>query len=125
MKPDPMGMRLIWLGLGLVPSGCSSGGLATHQPPDAGVDRGADAATEPGDDAGAEAGVDAGAPWISLIGRSWTVAAGATNTYLCRTIQVDSDLYISAFRPLEPVGQYRDHLVVADSCSTTDDYRCG
>ena len=94
---------LLWVGLGLYSSGCgqatSSRGLGSRA--DVNVE-----SIAPGN-AGADARLDTGSkvPWVPLIDRSWTVVPGTTNLYVCTTIQLDEDLYITGFRANQPAGQ--------------------
>ncbi len=50
---------------------------------------------------------------VEIIGRDWTVAAGAEQ-YKCIGIQVDRDMYISEFQTENPVGEHHTVLTVTD-----------
>jgi hypothetical protein len=62
--------------------------------------------------------------WTPLISRSWTLPAGATNTYKCTRIQVANDLWIAGFRAASPVGTHHSLLTISTVNTTTGDYDC-
>lgn len=70
---------------------------------------------------GSDAAVPAG--YQMLISRSWTVPSD-TETYKCVRIQVPSDMWITGFRSLSPVGTHHSVLTISTSSSQTGDYDC-
>jgi len=63
------------------------------------------------------------AGWTKLIGRSWSLVAGQTDTYKCVRITIPQDMYITAFKAVAPEGTH--HTVVTMSPSGTDgEYDC-
>jgi hypothetical protein len=59
-----------------------------------------------------------------IIGRDWTVPAGA-EVYKCLGIQVDHDMYISEFRTSGPPGEHHTVLTVADQLGGLNGTRLG
>jgi hypothetical protein len=61
--------------------------------------------------------------FVPLIGRSWSLSAGQTDTYRCVRITVPNDLYIAAYHADAPQGTH--HTVLTVSTSGTDgEYDC-
>jgi hypothetical protein len=75
-----------------------------------------------GDDAPPDASIPPG--FTELIGRDFGVGVGATDTYLCRKIQVDHDMWISAFRTMSPLGTHHQIITVSDNATDLGDYPC-
>lgn len=63
--------------------------------------------------------------WTPLLGRSWTLAPGATNTYKCTRIKVVNDMWIAGFRAASPLGTHHSVLTISTSSLQTGDYDCG
>jgi hypothetical protein len=62
--------------------------------------------------------------WTTLISRSWTLTPGQ-QFYVCRAIQIPTDIYITSFRAISPPGNYWTVLTVSDTPFTaTGDYNC-
>jgi len=60
-----------------------------------------------------------------LIGRSWSLAPGATNIYKCVRITVPNDMYITAFHVDAPLGTHHTVLTVATNPQGSDgEYDC-
>lgn len=60
----------------------------------------------------------------ALISRSWTIPAGS-ETYKCRAIQLQSDVYITGFHPLLSPSAYEMVLTYSDTpFAGTGDYNC-
>lgn len=78
----------------------------------------ADAAPDPVDSANSEG-------WTALIGRSWTLPIGATNTYRCTRIRVDNDMWIAGFRAAAPLGTHHAVLTISSAGGQVGDYDCG
>jgi CheY-like chemotaxis protein len=59
-------------------------------------------------------GIDAPdqAGWTPLISRSWTIPAGATDTYRCTRIQVANEMWITGFRAQSPLGTHHSVLTL-------------
>jgi hypothetical protein len=108
-------MRLALVVLGV---GCSL--IACQKPAATGDD------DDQGIDAPASMGSDSGIPadFTMLISRSWTMASD-TEGYKCVRIAVPSDMWITAFRSMSPVGTHHSVLTVSTSSSQTGDYDCG
>ena len=65
------------------------------------------------------------AEWTPLIGRTFTVSKGATNTHKCTAFQADSDLYITAFRLQAPENSFHTLVTVSDApFDATGDFDC-
>ena len=64
-----------------------------------------------GDDDDDDAGVDAapGSTWQPLIAGEWSLAPGTENWY-CASKTLDQDIYIGAFRPIDPPGTHHTLL---------------
>lgn len=63
--------------------------------------------------------------WTTLISRSWTMTA-ETEGYKCTSIVAPSDMYISAFRPVTPVGDLENMLTVSAATNVPlGDFDCG
>ena len=84
------------------------------------------------DGPGSGSGTDASNPdasdvgWTTLISRSWMIPAGTgENVYKCRRVQVPTDMYITAFRALSPVGTHHEVLTIDANDTMTGDYDCG
>src|SRR5215468_3936380 len=82
--------------------------------------------TSPGAAVDASTVVDGTTPdgWTPLISRSWTLPAGATNTYKCTRMQVPADLWVSGFRATSPNGTHHEVLTISTSSTATGDYDC-
>jgi hypothetical protein len=106
-------MRLAFVVLGV---GCC---LFACQKPSANGDDQVDAAMS------GSGGSDAGIPadFQMLISRSWTMPSD-TEGYKCVRIAVPSDMWITAFRSLSPVGTHHSVLTVSTSSSQTGEYDC-
>jgi hypothetical protein len=75
---------------------------------------------------GPDAALDAYIPpgWTDLISRTWSLTPGATNVYMCRRIQVPTDMWINAFRSLSPTGTHHAVITIDPSDTATGDYNC-
>jgi hypothetical protein len=62
--------------------------------------------------------------WTPLISRSWSIPAGATDTYRCTRIQVPNDMWISGFRALSPMGTHHSVLTISQTATPLGDYDC-
>src|SRR5690349_2209678 len=62
--------------------------------------------------------------WTPLIGRSWTLDPGATNTYRCTRIKVTNDVWVSGFRAAAPRGTHHEVLTISTTSSALGDYDC-
>ena len=81
----------------------------------------------PGDDDDVDASVDAPVTpdgWTELIARDWTVAPGAADTYKCRRIQINQDMWIAGFRAIAPLGTHHTVVTISDG-GQIGDYDCG
>jgi Copper type II ascorbate-dependent monooxygenase, C-terminal domain len=58
-----------------------------------------------------------------LVSRSWTVPPN-TETYKCVRVQVPTDMWITAFRALSPVGTHHSVLTVSTNSTQVGDYDC-
>ncbi len=86
----------------------------------------ADASTTP-DGAGSGNPDAGGGPppgYVKLIGRTWSLTAGQTDTYKCVRIQVPQDMYIGGFFAVAPTGTHHTVLTVSTSSKTTGEYDC-
>src|SRR5262245_60192721 len=63
--------------------------------------------------------------WTPLVGRSWTLAPGATNTYRCTRMRVANDMWIAGFRAASPLGTHHSVLTISTSSQQVGDYDCG
>jgi hypothetical protein len=81
-------------------------------------DQGIDAPTSTGSDSGIPA------DFQMLISRSWTMPSD-TEGYKCVRVQVPSDMWVTAFRSLSPVGTHHSVLTISTSSTQTGDYDCG
>jgi hypothetical protein len=70
--------------------------------------------------------IDSASPdgWTALVGRSWTLPPGATNTYKCVRIRVDNDMWISGFRAAAPLGTHHTVLTISPAAARLGDYDC-
>jgi hypothetical protein len=75
-------------------------------------------------DAGADASGTADG-WTPLLGRSWTLPPGATNTYKCTRLKVVNDMWIAGFRAASPLGTHHSVLTISTTNTQTGDYDCG
>jgi len=103
-------MRLAFVVLGVGVS------LFACQKPSANGDDQVDAAT-----AGSDSGIPA--DFQMLISRSWSMPSD-TEGYKCVRIQVPSDMWVTAFRSLSPVGTHHSVLTVSTSSNQTGEYDC-
>jgi hypothetical protein len=62
--------------------------------------------------------------WTPLLGRGWTLPAGATNTYKCTRIRVANDMWIAGFRAASPPGTHHEVLTISTTSTATGDYDC-
>ena len=62
--------------------------------------------------------------WTALISRSWTLPAGATNTYKCTRIRIANEMWVAGFRAASPPGTHHSVLTISTSSTTTGDYDC-
>jgi Copper type II ascorbate-dependent monooxygenase, C-terminal domain len=100
-----------WLAVAVLLCACGKPGASSG--PDAGGSGGDGAAS------------DGGAGWTKLISRSWTLEAG-TEEYACTRIQVPTDMWISGFRALSPLGTHHEVLTIRPTLDgqTMGDYPC-
>jgi Copper type II ascorbate-dependent monooxygenase, C-terminal domain len=73
---------------------------------------------------------DGGPPagFTKLIGRTWSLTAGQTDTYKCVRIKLTQDIYISAFRADAPLGTHHTVVTVKSTLGPQDklgEYDCG
>jgi hypothetical protein len=61
--------------------------------------------------------------WVPLIGRSWTMPAGS-EAYRCRRIQLQSDMYITGFRPVSTSTVFTMTVSVSSTSTPLGDYNC-
>jgi hypothetical protein len=100
-----------WVAAVLVLVACGSSKSPAN--PDSGNGSGADAATD-GNNNG----------WTTLISRTWDLGSGM-ETYKCRRIQIPTEMWISGFRAMSPVGTHHEVLTISTSGSSqTGDYDC-
>ena len=102
-------MRLCLVVLFLGACGTSS----SPQNPDSGSGSGTDAAMPDGSSAG----------WTTLISRTWDLGAGM-ETYKCRRIQVPTEMWVSGFRAMSPLGTHHEVLTISTASSPLGDYDC-
>ncbi len=62
--------------------------------------------------------------WTPLIARSWSIPAGATDTYRCKRIQVMQDTWIAGFKSLGPLGTHHTVVTISDTAPQLGDYDC-
>ena len=53
-------------------------------------------------------------PWTPLVTRTWSIPAGATDTYRCVRVQVPTDTWIAGYKALGPPGTHHTVLTVTD-----------
>jgi hypothetical protein len=101
--------------LGLSVAACGTGGTASD----------VDAPTGTPDGMGSGS-PDGGVPpgFVKLIGRTWSLTAGQTDTYKCVRIQVPQDMYIGGFLAIAPQGTHHTVLTVSTTSKTTGEYDC-
>ena len=63
------------------------------------------------------------AGWTALITRTWQLDPGV-QTYKCRRIMVPTDMWVSGFRALSPVGTHHEVLTISSTSSPLGDYDC-
>ncbi|MDB4957281.1 MAG: hypothetical protein JWO36_4850 [Myxococcales bacterium] len=81
-----------------------------------------DAGGSGGDGGGSgDGGVPAG--WTKLVSRTWSLGVNAEG-YRCRRIQVQDDMWISAFRAMSPTGTHHEVVTIDPSGTSTGDYNC-
>jgi len=82
-------------------------------------------ATSGDDQDAAMTGSDSGIPadFQMLISRSWTMPSDSEG-YKCVRIQVPSDMWVTAFRSLSPVGTHHSVLTISTSSTQTGEYEC-
>jgi len=102
--------------LAILASACGGGGGGTGDDDD---DVSVDAAS-----------VDAPLPagYQPLIGRTWSLAPGQTDTYKCIRITMTEDVYITGFKSVSPNGSHHAVLSIANTSSTMGpdgEYDCG
>jgi hypothetical protein len=103
-----MRLALALGGLSLLIAGC-------HKADDRGTDidgsigSGSDAAVPPG--------------FTMLVSRSWTVASN-TEAYKCVRVQVPTDMWITAFRSMSPVGTHHSVLTISTNSTQLGEYDC-
>jgi len=61
--------------------------------------------------------------WTMLIGRSWSLTP-SQQTYKCTRVQVATDMWINAFRSLQPIGTHHEVLTIDTNDTHTGDYDC-
>lgn len=61
--------------------------------------------------------------WTELIARDWTVPPGSADTYKCRRIQVNQDMWVTGFRAIAPLGTHHTVVTISNG-GTTGDYDC-
>ena len=69
----------------------------------------------------APGGTDAAPPpegYTRLIGRGWTLPAGARDTYKCVRVTVPTDTYVTSIQAQAPVGTHHTVLSIATTSST-------
>ncbi|HET9992807.1 MAG TPA: hypothetical protein VFQ65_29935 [Kofleriaceae bacterium] len=91
--------------------------IACQKPAATGDDQGIDAPASTGSDSGIPA------DFQMLISRSWTMPTD-TEGYKCVRVQVPSDMWITAFRSLSPIGTHHSVLTISTSSSQTGEYDC-
>ena len=61
--------------------------------------------------------------WTELIARDWTVPPGSADTYKCRRIQIPSDMMVTGFRAIAPLGTHHTVVTISNS-GAIGDYDC-
>jgi hypothetical protein len=69
-----------------------------------------------------DGGIPAG--YVKLIGRTWSLTAGQTDTYKCVRVQVPADMYIGGFLAIAPQGTHHTVLTVSTTSKTVGEYDC-
>jgi hypothetical protein len=72
-------------------------------------------------------GIDAPPPpdgFTALIGRSWSLKAGETDTYRCTRLTTTEDIYIAAYHADAPQGTHHTVLSISQSTQPDGDYDC-
>ncbi|HEV7554662.1 MAG TPA: hypothetical protein VGO00_04350, partial [Kofleriaceae bacterium] len=103
-------MRRASVVVAVVLLGCGGGGEATIDGSGGDDDAPPDSTIPPG--------------FTELIGRDFQVGVGATDTYLCRKILVDHEMWISAFRTMSPLGTHHQIITISDDATDLGDYPC-
>ena len=86
---------------------------------------GSPSATTDGSGSGSGSGDGSVAPgWTTLISRTWSVNPGTYDVYKCRRIQIPTEMWITGFRALSPLGTHHEVLTVSSSGQQTGDYDC-
>jgi hypothetical protein len=85
---------------------------------------GSDSAQTPPTDVPPDTGGASAEGWTPLLGRSWTLSPGSTNTYKCTRIQIAEDMWVSGFRAMSPLGTHHSVLTISTSNTQTGDYDC-
>ena len=62
--------------------------------------------------------------FVPLIGRSWTLTAGETDTYKCTRVTTTEDIYIGAYHADAPQGTHHTVLSISMSSQPDGDYDC-
>ena len=62
--------------------------------------------------------------WTPLISRTWSIPAGATDTYRCKRIQIMQDTWITGFKSLGPLGTHHTVVTISDAAPQLGDYDC-
>src|SRR5688572_10354170 len=55
------------------------------------------------------------ADYVDLIGRGWSLPAGATDTYRCARLTLNEDTYITSFMADAPLGTHHTVVSIASS----------
>lgn len=81
---------------------------------------GGDGPSNPGDPDAAGPPIDAEVPagYTRLVGRTWSLAAGQSDTYRCVRMTMTQDVYITGFRAQAPQGTHHTVLSIANTSST-------
>jgi hypothetical protein len=109
----------LWTGFAFIlaaAAACGTGGQSSGDVDAATTDPDAPGSVSP------DGGVPAG--YVKLIGRNWSLAAGAKDTYKCVRIQVPQDMYISGFYAKAPTGTHHTVLTMGTKGSPLGDYDC-
>jgi hypothetical protein len=62
--------------------------------------------------------------FVPLIGRSWSLKAGETDTYKCTRVTVPTDTYIAAYHADAPQGTHHTVLTISTTTQPDGDYDC-
>src|SRR6202008_2811804 len=62
--------------------------------------------------------------YTTLIGRSWTLAAGQPDTYRCVRVTMTEDVYVHSFRAQAPLGTHHTVLGIASGTRPDGEYNC-